>query len=246
MNFFRSLYMFGTNVDEVLLSVGQSSERQVTSLVLSVCVSGGEDAGPSRTELINTAPYSGLLSSGRPGSTARPGETLWDDCEEEEDAQTQQEKEMNGESSSLNPDPRNFSVSHVCDSFANANREKTTQTLWSPYPMLRASSVLPTFGIDCWTVSCPWRRTERHSLSEGQNEEPVQYSLNTHWCTRSHRRIQYFTSLLAKPCSANTFWSGLSLVLVSLTKFSMFSFILHFFELHDVYPDSCSGILSNT
>lgn len=63
----------------------------LTSLCL---VSGGEAAGPPRAELLHPAPHGGLLSTERSGSAARPGETLRDDREEEEDAPTKQEEKM--------------------------------------------------------------------------------------------------------------------------------------------------------
>lgn len=63
----------------------------LTSLFL---VSGGKGAGPPRAELLHTAPHRGLLSTEWSGSAARPGETLWDDREEEEDAPTKQEEKM--------------------------------------------------------------------------------------------------------------------------------------------------------
>lgn len=224
--------------------------------VLCFCVSGGEGADSPWAELVHAAPHAGLLGARWPGPAARPGETLRDDPEEEEDAPAQQKEEMRWNNAAMlgievtfwtTTCLRTFSTD-VCDTFGTSvgeTRGEACQTSWAVFNQTVALKCVPnvnTFlhALDIWTdllplglflllslllISHPQRSTaESHRAPEGKTEgKPVQYMLNTHWCT--HSTIEgYFVQLLVQTVVPTEMWpkhSSCSFHQVSLSHFSL-------------------------
>lgn len=236
------------------LSVQLFSEKWVTSPVF-LCVSGGEGTGPPWTELVHNAPHAGLLGAGRTGPAAWPRETLRDDPEEEEDAPTQQEEEMN-RMPILNPSfvwGTSYSVMSVTLLEVQTRGKmmvvQTRQTLAMKSVPDVKSFLCP---LDIWgyllsdlsSLKENRGNTSRPKGTEGKYSAIYAEHLLMH--SLHHWRIQYFSPLLVKLCSANSSWPGLSLVLVPFTKFPMFYLNLFFFSCMMFTQNSSLGILSNT
>lgn len=141
-----------------MVRFARMSVRLWRASCMCLCFSGRESAGPPWTELIHTAPHTGLLSTGWSGSAAWPGKIVWNDPEEEEDAPTQQEEEMKGGGgghSDAGDEPRLVwwttqlsCLWHLCN-FSGWNQRESWQ-------FFREAVTFPiNFKLKLWRL-CPW------------------------------------------------------------------------------------------